>query len=65
MMVEVFLYFSYESVLDMHNLVGLIGNSALVGHYHYGDTLFLVELFQKLDYLHTGLGVECSCWFVG
>ena len=55
MVIEVVLDFSYESVLDMHNLVGLVCHSALVGHNDNGDALFLVEFLQQFDYLHTGL----------
>ena len=65
MMIIVVLDFSDESVLDMHNLVGLICYTAFVSHNNNSYTLFLVELFQQVDHLHTGLRVERSCRFIG
>ena len=46
-MVEVLLNAANKSVLDVDDLVGLIGNAALVGDDNDGESVFFVEVFAK------------------
>ena len=64
-MVEVLLNIPDQTVFDMHNLVGFIGNSTFVGHHNDGHSFFTVQLFQQFHYLHGSLGVEGTRWFIG
>ena len=41
--VNVVFYALYQSVLDMDNLIGLVGDSAFVGYYYDGQSFFLVQ----------------------
>ena len=47
MMVSVVFDASDESVLDMDNLIGLVGYTAFVGYHHYGHSLFLVQFLDR------------------
>ena len=65
MMVSVVFDASDESVLDMDNLIGLVGNTAFVGYHHDGHSLFLVQFFQQVHHLHARFGVEGSGRLIG
>ena len=58
MMVSVVFDASDESVLDMDNLIGLVGYTAFVGYHHDSHSLFLVQFFQQVHYFHARFGVE-------
>ena len=64
-MVSVVFDASDESVLDMDNLIGLVGNTAFVGYHHDGHSLFLVQFLQQVHHFHARFGVEGSGRFIG
>ena len=49
----------------MHDLIGLVGHTALVGHHDDSHAVVLVQLFEQLHHLNRRLGVEGSRRFVG
>ena len=65
MMVSVVFDASDESVLDMDNLIGLVGYTAFVGYHHDGHSLFLVQFLQQVHHFHARFGVEGSGRLIG
>ena len=55
---------AYHAVLDVDNLVRLVGHTAFVGHDDDGHAR-LVEVLQDLHHFDRGLAIEGSCWLVG
>ena len=65
MMIPIVFYTSYESVLDVYDLVGLVGHTAFMSHHHNGHAFFLVQFLQQVHHLDTCLGIECTGRFIG
>ena len=65
MMVSVVFDASDESVLDMDNLIGFVGNTAFVSYHHDGHSLFLVQFLQQIHNFHARFGVESSGRLIG
>ena len=65
MMVSVVFDASDESVLDMDNLIGLVGYTAFVGYHHDGHSLLLVQFLQQVHHFHARFGVEGSGRLIG
>ena len=49
-MVGVILYAFYHAILDVDNLVRLVGYTAFVGYYDDGQLFLLVQIFQELHH---------------
>ena len=64
-MVLVFLYPFDDAVLDVDNLVCLIGYSAFMGYDHDSHAFLFVQFLQDLHHFHGRLAVQGSGRFVG
>ena len=49
----------------MYYLIGFVSHTTLMGYYHDGHSLVLVQLLEQLHHLDGGLGVEGTRRLVG
>lgn len=63
-MVLVFFYPFDDAVLDVDNLVRLVGYSAFVGYNHDGHAFLFVQLLQDLHHFHGRFAVQGSGGFI-
>ena len=47
-MIEILFYLTYDTILDMYNLVGFISHTALMSYHYDGHAILLVQLLQQL-----------------
>ena len=64
-MIEILFYLTYDTILDMYNLVGFISHTALMSYHYDGHAILLVQLLQQLHHLHRCLRVESSSGLIG
>ena len=55
-MVQVLFYTFYDTILDMDNLISLVGNATLMS-YHHDSHALTMQVFQYFHYLNRCLAV--------
>ena len=64
-MVQVLFYLSNNTVLDMDDLVGLVGHTAFVCYYDDGHALVSIQTLQQLHHLYRRLRVQSASRLIG